>query len=44
MRRREPAGGNAMQAQLTGAPGKELDVGMEEELDPSFEAAMPSGA
>jgi hypothetical protein len=44
MRRREPAGGNIIQAQRTGALGKEPDVGIEEEPDPSFEAAMPCGA
>ena len=44
MRRREPAGGNVIQAQRTGVSGKEPDEGMEEGPDPSFEAAMPCGA
>ena len=44
MRRREPAGGNVIQAQRTGASGKEPDEGMEEGPDPSCAAAMPCGA
>jgi hypothetical protein len=43
-RRREPAAGNVIQAQRTGASGKEPDEGVEEEPDSSFEAAMPCGA